>query len=167
MDKINKNIIEILKSDGRIPNAEIARNLGVSEGTIRRRIKIMKSDDILNVYAVPNPKKTGYNAEALIGIQVDPNKLDEVGNAISNHEYTTWVSRTTGGYDIFTWVTIPDSKELTNFLTYYLGNLEGVNKTETFISLEVLKRGLSCLVLKKLNLIKEYLLKIYLVMKTR
>ncbi len=44
--------------------------------------------------------------------------------------------------DIFTWVTIPDSKELTNFLTYYLGNLEGVNKTETFISLEVLKRGL-------------------------
>ena len=123
-------------------NDEIARNLNVSEGTIRRRIKIMKSDDILNVYAVPNPKKTGYNAEALIGIQVDPNKLDEVGNAISNHEYTTWVSRTTGGYDIFTWVTIPDSKELTNFLTYYLGNLEGVNKTETFISLEVLKRGL-------------------------
>ena len=46
------------------------------------------------------------------------------------------------GYDIFTWVTIPDSKELTNFLTYYLGNLEGVNKTETFIILEVLKRGL-------------------------
>ena len=87
-------------------------------------------------------KNTGYTAEALIGIQVDPNKLDEVGNAISNHEYTTWVSRTTGGYDIFTWVTIPDSKELTNFLTYYLGNLEGVNKTETFISLEVLKRGL-------------------------
>ena len=142
MDKLDKNIIEILKSDGRISNAEIARNLNVSEGTIRRRIKIMKSDDILNVYAVPNPKKTGYNAEALIGIQVDPNKLDEVGNAISKHEYTTWVSRTTGGYDIFRWVTIPDSKELTNFLTYYLGNLEGVNKTETFISLEVLKRGL-------------------------
>ena len=142
MDKLDKNIIEILKSDGRISNAEIARNLNVSEGTIRRRIKIMKSEDILNVYAVPNPKKTGYNAEALIGIQVDPNKLDEVGNSISNHEYTTWVSRTTGGYDIFTWVTIPDSKELTNFLTYYLGNLEGVNKTETFISLEVLKRGL-------------------------
>ena len=39
MDKLNKNIIEILKSDGRIPNAEIARYLGVSEGTIRRRIK--------------------------------------------------------------------------------------------------------------------------------
>ena len=95
MDKLDKNIIEILKSDGRVSNAEIARNLNVSEGTIRRRIKIMKSEDILNVYAVPNPKKTGYNAEALIGIQVDPNKLDEVGNAISNHEYTTWVSRTT------------------------------------------------------------------------
>ena len=79
---------------------------------------------------------------ALIGIQVDPNKLEEVGNAVSNHEYTTWVSRTTGGYDIFTWVTVPDSKELTNFLTYYLGNLDGVNKTETFINLEVLKRGL-------------------------
>ena len=40
MDKLDKNIIEILKSDGRVSNAEIARNLNVSEGTIRRRIKI-------------------------------------------------------------------------------------------------------------------------------
>ena len=142
MDKLNKNIIEILKSDGRIPNAEIARNLGVSEGTIRRRIKIMIEEKVLNVYAAPDPKKTGYNEEALIGIQVDPNKLDQVGKSIAEHEYSTWVSRTTGGFDIFTWVTVPDSKELTNFLTYFLGNLEGVNKTETFISLDVLKRGL-------------------------
>tara|TARA_E500000331_G_scaffold342729_1_gene376703 strand:+ start:69 stop:497 length:429 start_codon:yes stop_codon:yes gene_type:complete len=142
MDKINKNIIEILKSDGRISNAEIARNLGVSEGTIRRRIKIMIEENVLSVYAVPDPKKTGYNEEALIGIQVDPNKLDQVGDSISKHQYTTWVTRTTGGFDIFTWVTVPDSKELTNFLTYFLGNLEGVNKTETFISLDVLKRGL-------------------------
>ena len=142
MDKLNKNIIEILKSDGRIPNAEIARNLGVSEGTIRRRIKIMIEENVLNVYAAPDPKKTGYNEEALIGIQVDPNKLDQVGESIAEHEYATWVSRTTGGFDIFTWVTVPDSKELTNFLTYFLGNLEGVNKTETFISLDVLKRGL-------------------------
>ena len=142
MDKLNKNIIEILKSDGRIPNAEIARNLGVSEGTIRRRIKIMIEEKVLNVYAAPDPKKTGYNEEALIGIQVDPNKLDQVGESIAEHEYATWVSRTTGGFDIFTWVTVPDSKELTNFLTYFLGNLEGVNKTETFISLDILKRGL-------------------------
>ena len=142
MDKLNKNIIEILKSDGRIPNAEIARNLGVSEGTIRRRIKIMIEEKVLNVYAAPDPKKTGFNEEALIGIQVDPNKLDQVGESIAEHEYATWVSRTTGGFDIFTWVTVPDSKELTNFLTYFLGNLEGVNKTETFISLDVLKRGL-------------------------
>ena len=142
MDKLNKNIIEILKSDGRIPNAEIARNLGVSEGTIRRRIKIMIEEKVLNVYAAPDPKKTGYNEEALIGIQVDPNKLDQVGESIAEHEYATWVSRTTGGFDIFTWVTVPNSKELTNFLTYFLGNLEGVNKTETFISLDILKRGL-------------------------
>ena len=142
MDKLNKNIIEILKSDGRVPNAEIARNLGVSEGTIRRRIKIMIEEKVLNVYAAPDPKKTGYNEEALIGIQVDPNKLDQVGESIAEHEYATWVSRTTGGFDIFTWVTVPNSKELTNFLTYFLGNLEGVNKTETFISLDVLKRGL-------------------------
>ena len=142
MDKLNKNIIEILKSDGRVPNAEIARNLGVSEGTIRRRIKIMIEEKVLNVYAIPDPKKTGYNEEALIGIQVDPNKLDQVSKSIAEHEYATWVTRTTGGFDIFTWVTVPNSKELTNFLTYFLGNLEGVNKTETFISLDVLKRGL-------------------------
>ena len=39
VDNFDKNIIEILESDGRASNAEIARSIGVSEGTIRRRLK--------------------------------------------------------------------------------------------------------------------------------
>ncbi len=142
MDQLDKKIIDILKTDGRISNAQVARNLGVSEGTIRRRIKRMKSEGIINVYAVPDPEKNGYFSEALIGIQVDPDKIDNVAAEISNHEYTTWVARTTGSYDIFSWVTLKSSEDLGKFLSYDLGNIDGVKKTETFVNLKVLKRGI-------------------------
>jgi len=142
MDQLDKKILDILKTDGRISNAKVARNLSVSEGTIRRRIKKMKTDGIVNVYAVPDPEKIGYFAEALIGVQVDPNMIDDIAEKISSHEYTTWVARTTGSYDIFTWVTLPTSEELGKYLSNDLGAIDGVNKTETFVNLKVLKRGL-------------------------
>jgi len=102
----------------------------------------MKSEGIINVYAVPDPEKNGYFSEALIGIQVDPDKIDNVATEISNHEYTTWVARTTGSYDIFSWVTLKSSEDLGKFLSYDLGNIDGVKKTETFVNLKVLKRGI-------------------------
>ena len=142
MDQLDKKIIDILKTDGRISNAKVARSLDVSEGTIRRRIKKMKTEGIVNVYAVPDPEKYGYFSEALIGIQVDPDKIDLAAEEISNHEYTTWVARTTGSYDIFSWVTLPTSEELGKFLSNDLGNIDGVKKTETFVNLKVLKRGI-------------------------
>jgi Lrp/AsnC family transcriptional regulator for asnA, asnC and gidA len=142
LDNIDKKIIDALKLDGRTSNAKIARSLSVSEGTVRRRIKKMTSDGVISVYAVPDPKKTGYFAEALIGIQVEAGRLTEVASKISEHKYTTWVANTTGSYDIFTWVTLPTSLELGKFLSNELGKIEGVNKTETFVNLEVLKRGI-------------------------
>ena len=74
----------------------------------------------------------------MIGIQVDPDKIDLAAEEISNHEYTTWVARTTGSYDIFSWVTLPTSEELGKFLSNDLGNIDGVKKTETFVNLKVL-----------------------------
>ena len=91
--------------------------------------------------ALPDPEVLGYNTEALVGIQVDPDKIDEVARQLAALKESSWVSVTTGSFDIFCWVTLPSSEDLGNFLKSEVGTISGVRRTETFVSLMVRKRN--------------------------
>ena len=143
LDQLDKPIINALQTDGRASNAEVARTLGVSEGTIRRRLKRLTQNNVIKVVAYPEPKVLGFSTEALIGLQVDPDKTDSVGQNLSKIDETYWVSVTTGTFDMFAWVALPSSEELGNFLREKIGAIDGVQRTETFVSLMVTKRGYS------------------------
>jgi len=140
MDELDRNIIGILEQNGRASNARIARTVRVSEGTIRRRLKRLIDDGIISVTAVPDPQKLGYQSEALIGVQVDPDRVNEVAVSLSELENTLWVAVTTGSYDVFTWATLPNAEALGLFLREKVGTIEGVRRTETFVNLGVTKR---------------------------
>ena len=141
MDELDRKIIQILQENGRASNARIARDVGVSEGTVRRRLQTLLSDGIIKVVALPDPEVLGYNTEALVGIQVDPDKIDEVARQLAALKESSWVSVTTGSFDIFCWVTLPSSEDLGNFLKSEVGTISGVRRTETFVSLMVRKRN--------------------------
>ncbi len=141
MDELDRKIIQILQTNGRASNARIARDVGVSEGTVRRRLKALVSGGYIKVVALPDPEVLGYDTEALVGIQVDPDKIDEVANTLVELKESSWVSVTTGSFDIFCWVTLPTSEELGNFLKAVVGTIVGVRRTETFVSLSVRKRN--------------------------
>ena len=142
MDDFDKNIIDILESDGRASNAEIPRKIGVSEGTIRRRLKKLIDNKTISVLAISDPRQMGYEFEALVGIQVDPGLVEPVAEAITKLTDTKWVSITTGTYDVFAWVILPTAEALGKFLRNRIGEIQGVKKTETFVSLQVVKREL-------------------------
>ena len=141
MDELDRNIIQILQDNGRASNARIARDVGVSEGTVRRRLQSLLQDGIIKVVALPDPEVLGYNTEALVGIQVDPDKIDDVSRKLAVLKESSWVSVTTGSFDIFCWVTLPSSEDLGNFLKSEVGIISGVRRTETFVSLNVRKRN--------------------------
>jgi Lrp/AsnC family transcriptional regulator for asnA, asnC and gidA len=141
MDELDRHIIQILQVNGRASNARIARDVGVSEGTVRRRLKTLVTVGIIKVVALPNPEVLGYDTEALVGIQVDPDKIDEVAQLLVVLKESSWVAVTTGSFDIFCWVTLPTSEELGNFLKAVVGTIPGVRRTETFVSLSVRKRN--------------------------
>ena len=141
LDELDRQIIQILQGNGRASNARIARDVGVSEGTVRRRLKRLIQDGIIKVAALPDPEMLGYDTEALVGVQVDPDKIDVVANNLASLEESSWVSVTTGAFDIFTWVTLPSSEELGVFLKSKVGTIGGVRRTETFVSLSVRKRA--------------------------
>ena len=139
LDNLNERIIDILQSDGRASNASIARSLGVSEGTIRRRLNMLIEEDIVNVNVSLNPGKLGFSTKAIIGVQVDPDKIDLVGEGLAKLEEIDWVSVTTGSFDIFAWVTLESAEKLGVFLKTQVGTISGVRKTETFMCLSMRK----------------------------
>ena len=72
MDLIDKKIVSMLGLDGRLSNAQMARELDVSEGTIRRRVKNLLETKTISIVAASDPKKLGFLSEALIGVQCEP-----------------------------------------------------------------------------------------------
>ena len=141
MDELDRKIIELLQVNGRASNARIARDVGVSEGTVRRRLRRLVQDEIIRVVAVPDPEKMGFNTVAIIGIQADPDKIDDVAARLSELQETQYVSLTTGSFDIFIWVALPSSEELGNFLRRKVGITPGIRRTETFVNLAIRKKG--------------------------
>lgn len=140
MDKLDIKIISLLQEDGTATNAGIARQVGVSEETVRRRLKRLIQEEYIKVVALPDPKKLGYESEVLIGVQVDADKVDLVSDALAEMDEINWVSVTTGSFDIFAWATLRSSEELSVFLRTKVGVTPGVRRMETFINLAIKKR---------------------------
>ena len=142
MDDLDNSILTMLQKDGLSPNAKIANKVGVSEETVRRRVKRMLKDDYLRVVAVPNTEKMGFSSQVLIGLQVIPEKMDLVAERLSNIPEVRWLSVTTGSFDIFAWVILKDSKDLGVFLRQTVFCVEGIQKVETFMNLDLKTRNL-------------------------
>ena len=81
MDELDRKLVKALQSDGRASNSQLARIIRVSEGTIRRRLKRLINDGVIRFSVIPDPEALGFETEALIGVQVDPDKFDLVSSA--------------------------------------------------------------------------------------
>ena len=140
MDELDRRIISLLQMDGRASNAKIAREVGVSEGTVRRRLRRLIQEDVVKVVAVPNLEKLGYATTALIGLQTGPGKSDTVAESIAGLDEAHYVAITTGAYDVFIWAGLESAESLGTFLRTKIGVIDGVQRTETFVNLAIKKR---------------------------
>ena len=140
MDELDLKIIGLLQRDGRASNAALARELGVAEGTIRRRVGRLVQEGAFRVTAVPNIEKLGYATTAMVGVQTRPGKADDVAEALARLEEVHYVAVTTGAFDVFLWVGLESAQRLGDFLQTKVAPVEGVQRTETFINLAIRKR---------------------------
>jgi len=142
IDETDRKIIELLQDNARQSNAAIARIIGVSEATIRRRIKIMVDDGSLSIRAVPNPNSFGLDTSAIIGVDVQPDMLDKVAEAITERDEVIYLGVSTGRYDLIIWVLVRTLNELRELLETFLAKVKGIRKTETLVMLDIKKRTL-------------------------
>ncbi|HYM84270.1 MAG TPA: Lrp/AsnC family transcriptional regulator [Candidatus Dormibacteraeota bacterium] len=138
LDAVDLGIVRLLQDQGRTTNARIARELGVSEPTVRKRIDRLMQDEIIKVVAVLNPRMTGYQTDVLIGIRVQPGSLLAVGEALSRCEEVVYLGYTTGRHDILVEMLFRDDEALFEFLNGQLPSLGPIVSTETY---HVLRTG--------------------------
>ena len=139
MDKLDLQIAERLQKDATATNSKIAKDVGVSEETVRRRLKTLKSESMIEIVAVPNAGKLGFESRVLVGVQVDNAKVDGVADRIKEMPQVTRLIITTGAYDMFAWASLKSMDDLSDFLRLDIGKIEGVRRTETFMVLSVEK----------------------------
>lgn len=137
IDGIDKKILRFLMADARKPILEIARNIGISGAAIHQRLRKLEASGVLTGSKfVIDPKVMGYTTMAYIGIYLDKamsnpaavKQLEKVPEVLECH-YTT------GNWSILIKVLCRDNEHLMQILNKDIQQIEGVSRTETFISL--------------------------------
>jgi Lrp/AsnC family transcriptional regulator for asnA, asnC and gidA len=139
LDLVDQRIVEILQQDGRASNSEIARRIGVTESTVRRRIDRLARNGTIFVAAFLNPLHFGYTGLAIIGVTVDPVQVEAVTEAITAFDEVRYLALSLGRYDLIVEAALRDPSALRGFLTDKLGPIPGIRSVEPHIVPTVLK----------------------------
>jgi Lrp/AsnC family transcriptional regulator for asnA, asnC and gidA len=138
IDKLDLQIIQHLMHDASISYAELGKKLFVSAGTIHVRIKKLQEAGVISRTAVQvDLKKLGYDVIAFIGIYLEKSSLyDSVARDLKKIPEIVRMNYTTGNYSIFAEIVCKDIVQLRTVLHDELQKIKGIERTETFISLE-------------------------------
>ena len=138
IDELDLKILEVLMEDAKTPYTEIGKKLFVSGGTIHVRMKKLQDQGIVKgAYLNIDHVLLGYDLSAFLGIYLKESsmytsvisQLKEISEIVSAH-YTT------GVYSIFARVICKDTDHLRKVLSEKIQKISGIQRTETFISLE-------------------------------
>jgi Lrp/AsnC family transcriptional regulator, regulator for asnA, asnC and gidA len=138
LDKLDLQIIHAMMDDAGISYADLGKALFVSGGTIHVRIKKLQEAGIvkgtkLNV----DLKELGYDVIAFIGIYLEKSSLyDSVAKELRKIPQIVRLNYTTGNYSMFAEIVCKDINQLRYVLHDELQKIRGIERTETFISLE-------------------------------
>ncbi|TYC14368.1 Lrp/AsnC family transcriptional regulator [Actinomadura syzygii] len=139
LDSTDREILRILQKDGRTSNSAIARTLGITETTVRKRIAAMRERDLMEIVAVPTPRLAGYNISAIIGLSVSLPYLREVSQALVGAPEVRYCGLSTGRFDVMIEAFFYDKEHLLRFTTDVLGALPGITAVETSLILKIEK----------------------------
>ena len=140
VDKTDVKIIRALAEDARISNVQLARQLNIAVSTVSRRIDKLIHENVISIKALPNALKMGFKASAVIGLDVDLRKVDDVCSKLMDNSYITRVVTTFGRFDMLIIADYPDFELLHHFIKQELSQIDGITRTEPFFVSETTKR---------------------------
>ncbi len=138
VDDIDAQIIKILNLNGRTPNTEIAKKLKLSETAIRKRIRKLLDDEVIQILAVVNQEKMGYVFRGNINIKADIKRIDDVKKELEKIDRIWYIAYLTGAFDFDIEFSAKSQEEL-RMLIEHINRIKGVIKTEVSFRLQLLR----------------------------
>jgi Lrp/AsnC family transcriptional regulator, regulator for asnA, asnC and gidA len=135
LDTLDKNLIRLLKQDGRVTTAQIATKLEVTTPTVRSRMKALIQAGILRVAGLVNLSAVPELTTALIGINIESHgQLSSQLEKLTSLKPVHWAAVVTGRFDVIAEVVVPDGTEgLYRFTSVDLPTIGRVTHCETFV----------------------------------
>jgi len=140
IDHTDRKIIELLQKDGRMPNTVIAKKLKISEATVRSRLNRLIKEKYIQIVAVSNPLKLGFDIVGMLKIDVDVKKVESVSEELNKIDQIWYIVHTTGSSDIYAEFNANSINELNDFISQKIHKIDGIIKTETSLVLKYIKR---------------------------
>jgi Lrp/AsnC family transcriptional regulator for asnA, asnC and gidA len=139
IDALDQKILKLITKNARIPFLEVARECGVSGAAIHQRVQRLFNIGVVEGSEfIVNPPKLGYNTCAYMGIYLDKAKYHTtVAEALRKIPEIVECHYTTGQYAIFIKIQTKNNVHLKHIIDRELQEIEGISRTETFISLEM------------------------------
>lgn len=132
MDDTNIEIIKLLK-DGRKSFRTIAKQLFLSENTVRSRVTKMIEMGVLDIVGVVNPETLPRHSLVMVGVKLDTMDLVKKGEEFSKLRGVVSVSVVTGRFDLILVVLLKEGFELLEFYTDEVSRIKDVQSVETFV----------------------------------
>ena len=138
IDNLDIQILSILMKNATTPYTEIAKELIVSGGTIHVRMKKLEELGVIKGASLEvDPQKLGFDITAFLGIYLEKgSQYHEAVKQLKNIKEIVELHYTTGEWSIFAKIVCHDTTHLREVLNEQIQSVKGIQRTETFISLE-------------------------------
>jgi len=141
--QLNWSIVSLLQEDGRLPFSTIADKLGVSEGTVRNRVKQLRDDNVMNIGATVLAQAFGYTWNSIVFVKVAPGAhIDRVGERLARVADVYYVVQLSGRFDLGVAAYHRDREHFREFLAEHFYWQPDIADVEPNVNLKVYKMKL-------------------------
>lgn len=139
LDALDTRLVELLRTNPRATNQEVAENMSVTAATVSSRLRRLEEGRAMRVVAVTDFSAHGYNVLAAVGIKVQGRDVLDVGRQLAALPEVLSVNVMSGAHDLELLVAFRDFGEINMFLLDHVARIDGVAALSPGIAADIVK----------------------------
>lgn len=143
MDKLDRAILAELARDGRLPNVELSRRVGLTTGPCLRRVQRLEASGVIRGYrAVLDPAAIGRSFEVLLDLDLrtqDADTVEHFESTMAGRDEVIELRRLFGRPDYFARIAVADLEAYEAFLSRHVMTIPGVERVNSRFGMKTIK----------------------------
>lgn len=140
IDSLDSKLIALLQADGRLTNTDIAKKLNIAESTVRARLKRLMDEGFIQIVAVSDPFKLGFDMTGDLFIQAELSMLDGVIKELKKFQELWFIVTTSGKMNINAEFIVKTREDLNDLIFNKIRKIEGIISVEMSLIMNYHKR---------------------------